>query len=69
VSVTTKGRRALETLRCDERDVLEDVYERLPVGDRPKVVKALELLRTCLDESGASAAACCAPTQLRKVLP
>ena len=32
VKLTAKGKRALETLRCDERDVLEEVYQRLPSG-------------------------------------
>jgi MarR family transcriptional regulator, organic hydroperoxide resistance regulator len=67
VGITPKGKRALETLRCDERDVLADVYERLPPGERPKVIKALEVLRTCLDESnGAGAAACCPPVSIRR---
>ena len=69
VRITPKGKRALETLRCDERDVLKDVYERVPVGERPKVVRALEVLRTCLDDSNASDAACCAPMEIRKSHP
>jgi DNA-binding MarR family transcriptional regulator len=69
VRITPKGRRALETLRCDERDALKDVYERLPAGDRPKVIKALEVLRLCLDESDVSGAVCCPPTQIRKSAP
>src|SRR5439155_25234515 len=28
VRLTAKGKRALESLRCDERDVLKDVYQR-----------------------------------------
>jgi DNA-binding MarR family transcriptional regulator len=66
VRLTAKGRRALETLRCDERDVLEDVYERLPVGERARVVKALDVLRASLDETSATSTACCAPTPIRK---
>ncbi len=66
VGISPKGKRALETLRCDERDVLADVYERLPAGERPRVVKALEVLRTCLDESNGAAAACCPPIPIRK---
>jgi DNA-binding MarR family transcriptional regulator len=66
VGITAKGRRALDTLRCDERDVLADVYQRLPAGERPKVVKALEVLRSCLDESSTAGAACCPPLQIRK---
>ncbi len=66
VAITGKGRRALETLRCEERDVLQDVYERLPTGERPRVLKALEALRTCLDESTSTGAACCPPSSVRK---
>jgi DNA-binding MarR family transcriptional regulator len=67
VGISPKGKRALETLNCDERDVLADVYQRLPAGDRPRVVRALEVLRTCLDASnGAAADACCPPTPIRK---
>ena len=69
VGISPKGKRALETLRCDERDVLADVYQRLPAGDRPRVVKALEVLRTCLDESNGAAAACCPPTPIRRPIP
>ena len=69
VGISPKGKRALETLRCDERDVLADVYQRLPAGDRPRVVKALEVLRTCLDASNGAAAACCPPIPLRKSPP
>jgi DNA-binding MarR family transcriptional regulator len=61
VVLTPRGKRALETLRCDERDVFEGLYERLPPGERPKVVKALEMLRSCLDESDGAASACCPP--------
>ncbi|HEX3904325.1 MAG TPA: MarR family transcriptional regulator [Polyangia bacterium] len=63
VRLTPKGRRALESLRCDERDVFEDAYRRLPVGDRSKVVNVLETLRSCLADDGAGEgeAACCPP--------
>lgn len=66
VGISPKGKRALETLRCDERDVLADVYQRLPAGERPRVVRALEVLRTCLDASTVAPAACCPPTPIRK---
>jgi DNA-binding MarR family transcriptional regulator len=69
VRATPKGKRALEALRCDERDVMKDVYDRLPAAERPRVLKALEVLRTCLDETDASGAACCAPTQIRRGAP
>ena len=61
VKLTRKGRRALETLRCDERDVLRDVYDRLPAAERSGTVRALEVLRSCLETTGADGAACCAP--------
>ena len=69
VGITSKGQRALATLSCDERDILKDVYERLPPVERPKVVKALEALRACLEETGAAGAtggACCPPARARK---
>jgi DNA-binding MarR family transcriptional regulator len=66
VGITAKGKRALETLSCDERDVLKDVYERLPPAERPKVVKALEVLRTCLEEDGNAEAVCCPPAAARR---
>jgi DNA-binding MarR family transcriptional regulator len=69
VRITGKGKRALEALRCDERDVFEHVYERLPAGERPKVVKALELLRSCLDTSSTAGAACCPPASIRRGAP
>jgi DNA-binding MarR family transcriptional regulator len=70
VGITAKGKRALETLRCDERDVLADVYDRLPTGERPKIVKALEVLRAGLEQStGARAASCGAPVQIRRGAP
>src|SRR3954469_21206028 len=42
VRLTPKGKRALETLRCGERDVLGDVYRELPAARRPAIVEALE---------------------------
>jgi DNA-binding MarR family transcriptional regulator len=66
VGISAKGKRALESLRCDERDVLADVYEKLPAGERPRIIKALELLRSCLDESSGAGAACCPPSPIRK---
>lgn len=65
VKLTTKGRRSLHTLRCGERDVLGDLYERLSPADRPRIVQALETLNDCIATSTAGAA-CCAPVALRK---
>lgn len=66
VRITGKGRRALESLRCDERDVLADVYQRLPAAERPRVVKALELLQACLDRTAGPDGACCPPVRIRR---
>lgn len=66
VRLTTKGKRALETLRCDERDVLTSVYQSLPAAERLGVLKALEVLQNCLGGSGTTAAACCPPASARK---
>jgi DNA-binding MarR family transcriptional regulator len=65
VRLMAKGRRALTTLRCGERDVLGDVYERLPIREREAVVTALESLRCCLEEEE-DEAACCAPPTFQK---
>lgn len=66
VRLTAKGRRALESLRCDERDVLRDVYERLPAAERAGTIRALELLRGCLETTDVGGAACCAPVPLAR---
>jgi DNA-binding MarR family transcriptional regulator len=65
VDISAKGRRALDTLCCDERDVLGEIYHRLPAAERARVTQSLEVLRTCL-ESPAPDAACCTPARLRK---
>jgi len=65
VALTTKGKRALNMLRCGEREVLGDVYERLPPSERPKVLKALESLSTCLEKT-VNGEACCQPAPARK---
>ena len=65
VRLTAKGKRALHTLRCGEREVLGDVYERLAPADRSAVLKALHLLRTCLVQA-AEGEACCPPPLNRK---
>jgi DNA-binding MarR family transcriptional regulator len=65
VEITAKGKRALNTLRCEEREVLSDVYERLPPSERPKVLKALESLSTCLEKTQ-NGEPCCQPASTRK---
>jgi DNA-binding MarR family transcriptional regulator len=66
VRLTPKGNRALDTLCCDERNILKDVYQRLPAAERPKVLKALEQLRTCLEEADVAGAPCCPPGAVQK---
>ncbi|HZL21402.1 MAG TPA: MarR family winged helix-turn-helix transcriptional regulator [Polyangia bacterium] len=65
VGLTAKGRNALETLRCGERDVLGDVFERLSPDERSEVVQALEALRGCLRQD-APVAGCCRPSVPRR---
>jgi DNA-binding MarR family transcriptional regulator len=66
VRLTAKGKRALESLRCDERDVFGDAYQRLPVAERAKVVQALEALTSCLEVGDDRARACCPPVAIRR---
>ncbi|HEX3696344.1 MAG TPA: MarR family winged helix-turn-helix transcriptional regulator [Polyangia bacterium] len=66
VKLLAKGRRALETLRCSERDLLSDVYQGLSASERPKVMKALEALRECLGRKVADAEPCCSPAPAGK---
>lgn len=62
VVLTPKGRNALETLRCDEQDVMARVFARLPTAGRASIVQALEAVQAALvSEGGASTDACCAP--------
>ena len=68
VALTSKGKRALHTLRCGERDVFGDVYAELPAAERPRIIKALQALDACLDRSRA-AAVCCAPPPARRATP
>jgi DNA-binding MarR family transcriptional regulator len=65
VRLTARGRRALESLRCGEREILGDVYARLPAHERPRMVKALEVLQSCL-EYPTETEVCCPPPAARK---
>jgi DNA-binding MarR family transcriptional regulator len=65
VKLTAKGKRALHTLRCGERDILGDVYERLAPAERRSVLDALESLSACLTEAD-DTAACCVPVTIRR---
>jgi DNA-binding MarR family transcriptional regulator len=61
VVLTPKGRNALETLRCDEQDVMAKVFGRLPTARRGSIVEALETVQAALESEGdSSAEACCA---------
>jgi len=66
VRLVAKGRRALKTLQCGERDVLSDVYGRLPAAQRAQAVKTLEELRDCLTKESPGEAPCCSPSPARK---
>jgi DNA-binding MarR family transcriptional regulator len=59
VVLTSKGRNALETLRCDEQDVMAKVFRRLPIAGRASIIEALETVQAALAVGGdASAEAC-----------
>ena len=61
--LTTKGKRVLSTLSCDERDAFAAVYERIPAPDRTAVLEGLTVLASALDETdGSSARECCPPS-------
>ena len=61
VALTPKGRNALETLRCDEQDVMARVFRRLPMANRPSLIDALETVQAALDsDDEAAVGACCA---------
>lgn len=59
--LTAKGKRALNTLACSEKDLLKDLFERLPATERPAVIRSLEVLRDCVTNVSVEGDACCAP--------
>lgn len=64
VVLTPKGRNALETLRCDEQDVMAKVFGRLPTAGRAFLVEALETVQAALEaDAVASDEGCCADEQ------
>jgi len=65
VRLTEKGKRALRTLRCCERDVLGEVYDRLSPTQRRVVLSALESLDACLSSPNGEEA-CCPPKPVSK---
>lgn len=61
VVLTPKGRHALQTLRCDEQDVMAAVFRRLPVAGRAAIVEVLETVQAALgDARPVPDGACCA---------
>ncbi len=61
--LTTKGRRALSSLSCDERNAFAAVYDRIPAPGRTAVLEGLIVLASALDEpEGSSARECCPPS-------
>jgi DNA-binding MarR family transcriptional regulator len=60
--LTPRGKRALSTLSCDERDALAAVYDRISAGRRAEVIAALTVVAEALDETRAPAAEDCCPT-------
>jgi DNA-binding MarR family transcriptional regulator len=61
VVLTAKGKDALETLRCDEQDVMAKVFRRLPATGRAALVDALETVQAALENDVVAADdPCCA---------
>ena len=65
VELTRKGRTALSTLSCDERDVFAELYERIPPPERATVIASLSVLTDALGSD--AAAGCCPPDPKRKL--
>lgn len=61
VLLTPKGRNALETLRCDEQEVMANVYRKIPMASRATILETLSVLQAALESDDLTAAeACCA---------
>ena len=59
--LTAKGKRALTTLSCDERDAFAGVYDCIGAAKRAEVTASLTVLAEALDGTqGPSSEACCA---------
>lgn len=63
IKLTPKGRRALDTLRCDEEETFRKIFEKVPAATRPQIVKALEILDGCLkgSQNESNDGPCCPP--------
>jgi len=66
VALTRKGSNALRTLRCDEKDVMARLYNRIPTTSRAAALHALELVQTALEPDAEVAAPCCADDQPKR---
>ena len=61
--LTPKGKRALSTLSCDERDAFAAVYDRISAARRAEVIAGLTVLTEALEKTQApSSAEPCCPT-------
>lgn len=64
IELTRKGRAALSSLSCDERDTFAELYDRIPADRRASIVASLETLVEALADP--PVAACCAPASKRR---
>jgi DNA-binding MarR family transcriptional regulator len=60
--LTTKGKRALSTLSCDERDAFAAVYDRISSAKRAEVIAGLTALAEALDGTRVPTPETCCPT-------
>jgi DNA-binding MarR family transcriptional regulator len=68
IELTRKGRAALSSLSCDERDAFADLYDRIPPGQRASVLASLAVLTGALAEPTAESTTnvCCAADPKRR---
>jgi DNA-binding MarR family transcriptional regulator len=66
--LTTKGKRALSTLSCDERDAFAAVHDRISASNRAAVLEGLIVLADALNGTeDPSATECCPPSARQDV--
>ena len=69
VVLTRKGANALETLRCDEKDVMARLYAKLPAANRASALQVLEMLQAVLDDGmGTESEACCSEPPAKRAV-
>ena len=61
IRLTRKGKTALSTMSCDERDAFTAIYDRLPTEQRGPVIECLSLLSEALEGNSPLDAECCPP--------